>query len=208
MRLYLSSMGVGDHPERLVEVLGAGARVGVVLNAVDDRPDAETQMAWEVEHDELDHLGLRPERLDLRTDTDVERLRTIDALWVRGGNTFVLRAAMARSGADAVIIRRIVDSSLAYAGYSAGAAVLCPDLSPIAEIDDPRAAGPDPLMTGLGILDRPLIPHVGTTAFDEGRLCTSLHERLTSDGVAHHALRDGDALATAAGRLIPVPRRP
>ncbi|GGF26038.1 Type 1 glutamine amidotransferase-like domain-containing protein [Williamsia phyllosphaerae] len=207
MRLYLSSMGVGDHPDRLVEVLGSGASVGVVLNAVDDRPDDETQMAWEVERDELEHLGLLPERLDLRSDTDVERLRTVDALWVRGGNTFVLRAAMARSGADDVIIRRILDSSLAYAGYSAGAAILCADLTLISEIDDPRAAGTDPLMTGLGILDRPLIPHVGTTAFEEGRLCTALHERLTAAGIAHHALRDGDALATVAGRLLPTPRR-
>ncbi len=208
MRLYLSSLGVGDHPAHLVEVTGAAATVGVVLNAIDDRPSSDQELAWEIERDELEHLGLRPVRLDLRDPSSLEQVETINSLWVRGGNTFVLRAAMAQHGADAIIRRRTLDSSLGYAGYSAGAVVLVHDLATIAGIDDPHAAGPDPIMTGLGILDRPLVPHVDSTAYEEGRRCAALDHQLTADGVEHHALRDGDALATTTGPLRLIPRRP
>jgi hypothetical protein len=42
VRLYLSSFGMGDHPEYLLALLGAGSRRAVVIaNAIDDaRPGA------------------------------------------------------------------------------------------------------------------------------------------------------------------------
>ncbi|MGJ0120419.1 Type 1 glutamine amidotransferase-like domain-containing protein [Williamsia sp. MIQD14] len=204
MRLFLTCLGVDGHDDLLVSVTGRGARVGVVLNAIDDRP-SDRVLAGEIERGEIGRLGLRPVELDLRDAADVACLAAVDALWVRGGNTFALRSAMATHGADAVIARRIDDGSLGYAGYSAGAAVLAPDLDAVAEVDDPGVVDV-PIMSGLGILDRPLVPHVGGT-YGEGAACTELSRRLTADGVAHHALRDGDALVTLGGDLRLVPRR-
>ena len=39
MRLYLSSAGLGDHPERLVELLRGGRRAAVSANALDRSPE-------------------------------------------------------------------------------------------------------------------------------------------------------------------------
>ena len=58
-------------------------------------------------------------------------------LWVRGGNTFVLRAQLARSGGDVVLDRLLRDDALVYAGYSAGACVLAPSLVGLEFTDDP-----------------------------------------------------------------------
>lgn len=198
MRLFLTCLGVDGHDDLLVSVTGRGATIGVVLNAIDDRP-SDRALAGEIEHGEMTRLGLRPVEIDLREPADVARLATVDAIWVRGGNTFALRSAMAAHGADTVIARRIGDGSLGYAGYSAGAAVLAPDITVVAEVDDPSVVAA-PIMSGLGVLDRPLIPHVDGT-YAEGAACTELSRRLSSEGVSHHALRDGEALVTLGGHL-------
>lgn len=198
MRLFLASLGVGDHPGALVDIVGAGARIGVVVHAVDDRPAADQILAMELESAEMARLGLRPVPLTLTTSPGVARLDDVDALWVRGGNTFVLRAALAAAGADAVIVDRVRTGRLAWAGYSAGAAVLAPDLGYVADVDDPDAAGTALVTTGLGLVDRPVVPHVDGT-YDEGLRCAELSDRLTRDGVAHHRIGDRDALTVVDG---------
>ncbi|MGZ8176609.1 Type 1 glutamine amidotransferase-like domain-containing protein [Williamsia sp. SKLECPSW1] len=199
MRLFLASLGFGDHPDRLVDVVGPRARVGVVVNAVDDRP-GDRGPATEVESDEMRRLGLRPVPVDVREPHDVARLDDLDALWVRGGNTFVLRAALAVCAADVAIVERVRAGSLTWAGYSAGAAVLSPDLTYVADVDDPAAAGPAPIVTGLGLVDRPVVPHVDGT-YDEALRCASLSARLTREGVEHHRIGDRDALIVVDGAM-------
>jgi dipeptidase E len=198
MRLFLSSLGFGDHPDALVDVVGAGARIGVVVNAVDDRPAADRALAVEIESDEMTRLGLRPVGLDLRRPGDVRLLDDLDALWVRGGNTFVLRAALAVADADSAIVDRVRAGTLTWAGYSAGAAVLSPDLAYVAEVDDPAAAGPSPVTTGLALLDRPVVPHVDGS-YDEALRCAALSVRLTRDGVDHLRIGDRDAVTVVDG---------
>ncbi|WP_299571279.1 Type 1 glutamine amidotransferase-like domain-containing protein [uncultured Williamsia sp.] len=198
MRLFLSSLGFGDHPDALVRTVGEGAKIGVVVNAVDDRPASDRDLAVEVESDEMARLGLRPAHLDVRDPDAVHRLDDLDALWVRGGNTFVLRAAFAAAGADAVVVDRVRAGALMWAGYSAGAAVLSPDLRYVAEVDDPSAAGISPVSTGLGLLDRPVVPHVDG-AYDEALRCAALSDRLTREGIAHHRIGDRDALTVVDG---------
>ena len=198
MRLFLSSLGFGDHPDALVRTVGQGARIGVVVNAVDDRPAADRALAVEVESDEMSRLGLRPVHLDVRDPDAAGSLDALDALWVRGGNTFVLRAALAVTGVDTAIVERVRAGTLAWAGYSAGAAVLSPDLRYVAEVDDPAAAGVSPIHTGLGLVDRPVVPHVDGS-YDEALRCAALSDRLTREGVAHHRIGDRDALTVVDG---------
>ena len=54
------------------------------------------------------------------------------------GNTFVLRAQLARSGADRVIEMLVRSGVVAYAGYSAGACLATPTLIGLDASDDPR----------------------------------------------------------------------
>lgn len=198
MRLFLSSLGFGDHPDALVDVVGQGARIGVMVNAVDDRPSSDRDLAVEVESHEMTRLGLRPLHLDVRDPDALDRLDDLDALWVRGGNTFVLRAALAVAAADTAIVERVRAGTLVWAGYSAGAAILSPDLRYVAEVDDPSAAGPSVVHTGLGLLDRPVVPHVDGS-YDEALRCASLSDRLTREGVAHHRIGDRDAVTVVDG---------
>lgn len=198
MRLFLASLGFGDHPDALVRIVGRDARIGVVVNAVDDRPASDQRLAVEVESDEMSRLGLRPSHLDVADPESVSRLDALDALWVRGGNTFVLRRALAVGGLDTAIADRVRAGTLAWAGYSAGAAVLSPDLDYVGEVDDPAAAGPVPITTGLGVLDRPVVPHVDGS-YDEALRCAALSDRLTREGVAHHRIGDRDALTVVDG---------
>jgi dipeptidase E len=181
-----------------VRAVGPAARIGVVVNAVDDRPAADRALATELESDEMSRLGLRPTPVDLRVPDDLALLDDLDALWVRGGNTFVLRAALAVAGADTTIVDRVRAGTLVWAGYSAGAAVCSPDLRYVAAVDDPAAAGASPITTGLGLVDRPVVPHVDGS-YDEALRCAELSARLTAEGIEHHRIGDRDALTVVDG---------
>jgi peptidase E len=65
-----------------------------------------------------------------------EVVASLDALWVVGGNAFVLRRALSQSGLDAVLTRRAGDSAFVYAGYSAGSCVMGSTLRGIELVDD------------------------------------------------------------------------
>jgi len=75
-------------------------RIGVIRNSLDFSNDQERlREGREREFNDLRNLGLFPEELDLRdyfdAQDDLRRVvGEVDALWVVGGNTFVLRRAM------------------------------------------------------------------------------------------------------------------
>lgn len=78
-------------------------------------------------------LGLDPIELDLRAYWDdpdglSAALAEHRMLWVRGGNSFVLRVAMSRAGADAVLSDLLGCDALVCASYSAACCVLEPSL--------------------------------------------------------------------------------
>ena len=67
MRLYLSSFGMGDHPEHLLALAGQGSRRAVVIaNALDDAPPDVRRAGAERELAALTGLGLDAAELDLR----------------------------------------------------------------------------------------------------------------------------------------------
>lgn len=194
MRLYLSSFRIGSHPDRLLELAGSGRRVALICNALDDRPPDIRQAGVAREVDDLTRLGLEVADVDLRHGREaIRQLSTADVLWVRGGNAFVLRQAMADSGADAALVRLLETDAVVYAAYSAGACVLAPDLHGLELVDDLPATR-DPIYSGLGILDRPLVPHVNSPGHPETAACDRLSAQLTAAGQPHWALSDGDVL--------------
>lgn len=200
MRLYLSSFRLGDHSGRLVDLVGSGSRVAVIGNALDTAPAAVRRAGVAREIDDLHDLGLVAEELDLRAPHGVDDLRGYGAVWVRGGNAFVLRQAMATAKADVLLDSLIRADAIVYAGYSAGPVVLAPSLRGIDQVDDISAVE-RPIWAGLGILDRPFVPHVDSPDHPETADCDRLSERLSERGIRHWALRDGDVLVSDRGRV-------
>lgn len=206
MRMYLSSWRTGDHPEQLLALLDTpGAdEVAVIANAVDALPGPQRRAAIEHEISALTALGLRPVELDLRAFFDQPPGRAAAALsrfplvWVRGGNVFVLRHALARSGADQALVERLRQDTIVYAGYSAGACVLAPDLHLLDRCDDPQAVqaayGAPARFDGLALLDYVVVPHIDSPGHPESQILGTVADQYRAQGVAHRTLRDGQAI--------------
>ncbi|WP_037915437.1 Type 1 glutamine amidotransferase-like domain-containing protein [Actinacidiphila yeochonensis] len=205
MRLYLSSFRIGDHPDRLLKLLGAEpGRIAVIANAMDSAPDDVRRAGVERETDALAELGLDARELDLREFFDDRSgrvevvLEAFAAVWVRGGNTFVLRYAMARSGADTALTSRLGQDTIVYAGYSAGPCVLAPSLRGLELSDRPgdvtKTWGDEPVWDGLGILDHAFVPHVDSPCHPGTEVCERVAERYRADHIPHRTLRDGQVL--------------
>ncbi|MEU0540999.1 Type 1 glutamine amidotransferase-like domain-containing protein [Nocardia sp. NPDC005978] len=197
MRLFLSSYRFGAHADRLLAMIGEPGRVAVIANACDAWPSA-WQSAVTSDLFPLRRMGFAPEVVDLREYVGraaaLERTLTgFPLVWVRGGNTFVLRAQFARSGADVVLTRLLERDALVYAGYSAGACVMTPDLHGLESMDDPgevrTACGVEPRWDGLGLVDRPIVPHLDSPTDPDG-LSRKLVRDYLAAGTPHWALTD------------------
>jgi dipeptidase E len=211
MRLYLSSFRLGDRADLLVAMAGHGARVAVIANAMDDAAPDHRRQAVERELVALAELGLRPTEVDLRDHvgdgTGVAAvLDGYEALWLRGGNVFMLRHALRRSGADDVIVGGLDSNAFVYAGYSAGPCALAPSLRGLEAVDDPDAVtrlyGEPPLWDGLRVLDFAFVPHVASPDHPESLALDAVAERYRAAGVPHRTLRDGQVLVVDGDRTI------
>jgi dipeptidase E len=192
MRLYLSSMDLGAQPERLVRLAGRGARAMIVMNALDDFPD-ERRHFFSVGKEALQSLGFTADELDLRTCFDApgrlaRSLESAGLIWVNGGNTFVLRRAMARSGFDSVVRALLDRDELVYGGFSAGVCAIAPSLRGIEFLDDP---GAEPLWEGLGLIEYHVAVHY-RTGDDEPIRKTVRYYR--EHEMPYVALRDGEII--------------
>ncbi|MEI8409555.1 MULTISPECIES: Type 1 glutamine amidotransferase-like domain-containing protein [unclassified Kribbella] len=195
MKLYLSSFRLGNHPERMVAILPPAARVAVICNSIDTEDPAVRREKVADEITWLSELGLQPEELDLRDSTDLlARLTSYDGVWVRGGNVFVLRAALARSGADQILPELIRDEQIVYAGYSAGPCVLAPSLRGLELCDDAQAVDGELIWDGLGLLDHAIVPHLDSPGHPETELLAQVAELYDRTGVPYLPMRDGQAL--------------
>jgi dipeptidase E len=213
MRLYLSSFRLGNKPSELVRLLKGRQRTAMILNA-DDYKNAEDRGAsLERESDDLRGIGLEPIELDLRDyfgkSSELRaRLPSFDLLWVRGGNSFILRRALRQSGGDVVIKDLLARDGLVYGGYSAGAVVLTPSLRGVELVDDPNVVPEGynaPIIWDcLGILAYQLLPHYKSDHPESADTDRSL-EYLVDNHIPFVALRDGEAIVRDGLREIVVP---
>ncbi len=205
MRLYLSSFRVGAASDALVGMVDPPGRAAVVANAMDAATPDVRREAVELEVAALRDLGLDPVELDLRNYVDdgprfATDLVGFQLLWVRGGNVFVLRHALARSRGDDAVRDLLARDALVYGGYSAGPCVLAPTLRGLEHVDDPADVaaaygdGAQVVWDGLGVLDRAFVPHVDSPDHPESAFCDQIAARLRTRGVAHWALSDGEVL--------------
>lgn len=200
MRLFLSSWKLGDSPE-LLDDLANGARTAAVIgNALDALPAPQRQQATGREIAMLCDRGYRATEVDLRdhfgdAGTLAERLSGFGVVWVHGGNPFVLRLAMALSGADGILTDLLYRDALVYAGWSAGACVLSPSLRGLELVDDPADAvtayDRQVRWEGLGLLDYAFVPHY-RSPIPESESIERVVERYDREGVLYRVFRDGE----------------
>jgi dipeptidase E len=209
MRLYLSSFRIGDVPDELLRMAGAGASVAVIANSCDGAPPDVRADAVAGEHERLGALGLRTEEVDLREYADgrgnlAATIAPYDVLWLRGGNVFTLRHAMRASGLDELVLAGLRADGFVYAGYSAGPCVLAPSLRGLEGCDDPDEVtslyGAPPIFDGLGVLDRPFVPHLDSPGHPETEQLTAVSASYAAHGVDHWQLRDGQVLVVDGDR--------
>lgn len=114
----------------LASLISDRKRVAVIRNALDFSNDIERlKRGPDRKFDNLTALRLKPDEIDLReyfqNSRDLQKaLVHFDAAWVIGGNAFISRRAMKESGLDNILINRLEDDELTYAGYSADACVV------------------------------------------------------------------------------------
>lgn len=200
MRLYLSSYRLGAHGTQLGSMVRGERRGWVVSNALDGKDEQRRRRDSAEQIAALADLGLVGEDLDLREHdptTITEAVGEPDFLWVRGGNVFTLRMAMALSGLDDVIVDGLSHDAFVYAGFSAGPCVLAPSLAGL-ELCDPEedclAVHGQVRRDGLGVLDRPVVPHLDSPEHPESALLGEVARRYEAAGTPYWGLRDGQVL--------------
>lgn len=168
MRLFLSSQGFGNHADRLIALMGDNKKVLFVDNAKDGLDKVERSEHIREKKIEYEQLGLMFEELDLRDyfGKKAELKRKLDGtglVFLYGGNTFVLRRAMAYSGLDDLLIEKLMHDECVLAGSSAGAIVAGPSLHGTEYGDPPHKIPPgyqdEVVWKGLGLVDFYIIPH-------------------------------------------------
>lgn len=212
MRLYLSSYRLGDQPSLLRDLVGdSGRRAGLVFNALDHFP--QRLRDFDREAASLADLGFELEELDLRRffsarDELRATLETLDLLWVVGGNTFILARSMMQSRFHDASAELVQAGRLVYAGYSAGACVVGPDLEGVHLMDDPDLIPPDYPATaearGLGWIPWRIVPH-WRSGHPESQAADQAVGFLDAQGQSYKALKDGQVLVCEGGDFRVVP---
>lgn len=203
MRLFLSSQDFGNYPEVLVKLMGQNKKAAFIANAMDDQPEyRDSTLSNKLK--EFRSIGLDAENLDLRDyfgkkNSLEKKLENYGLVWARGGNTFILRRAMAFSGFDEIIKDKLKKDELVYGGSSAGSCVAAKSLKGIDKGDRPNPdvvpeSYPDKqtIWNGLGLVNFMLVPHCGSEWF------ASEADESIKYLKAHHfpykALKDGQVI--------------
>lgn len=162
MALLLLSLGVGAVPDFITTHLDRPAdriSIGYLNDAAGPFGGAEFIAA---ERQRLADLGYPLRDITAADFTDAGAFATaldeVDVVYVAGGSTFALLAALRRHGADAVLIEKVT-AGLPYIGASAGSVVAGPSIEPVSLMDDPADAPDLAGRAGLGLVDTVVIPH-------------------------------------------------
>lgn len=170
MKLYLSSYRV-PVAEKLFALLGTQpeqVKMALIPNAKDYYAERARQFKINDVQTYMENIGLKPEVVDLRDCTPEnikERLAGYDLIWAMGGNTFILRDEMRRSGFEN-IIGELLESGVVYGGDSAGALVVGPSLKGVEHADEPLFAEHQ-IYEGLGVIPYVVVPHADNTDFGD-----------------------------------------
>lgn len=208
MKLYLSSYKVGNETAKLLEMLNGKKKIGYIPNAMDFATDIERRSKSEQgDIQELNALGLEIERIDLKEYFGKElelkkKLEELGAVYVRGGNTFILRQAMKLSGLDNILLG-IKDNNFVYAGYSAGCCVLSPSLESTGMVDSPNIHPyelKEAIWTGLGIIPYNFLAHYDSNHSESADVDKELAFCIEKN-LPYKTVRDGEVIIVSSESL-------
>lgn len=205
MRLYLSSYRIGNHGDRLLELLPDGARAFVIGNGLDGARASTRETVLGRTFSDLAELGIEARELDLRESFNdslgLDHLvQEADLVWACGGNAFTLAMAMDQSGFAGRLREWLDADRIVYAGYSAGAVVAGSTLRGIELVDsaDPQEAvplgyRPDILWTGLGLVPYAVVPHYRSDHWESEKI-EAVVRLCVAEGIPHRTMRDGEVI--------------
>ena len=214
MRLYLSSFRIGNHANKLHELLRGGVRTAVIGNSMDFLNDETRTALMNEEAQRLREIGLDPTEIDLRDYFDSpngleEKLRQFDLVWARGGNAFILRRALKQSGADTMLETLLREDAVVYGGYSAGLCVLTPTLHGLELVDEPDVIPdhyqPEVVWEGMGILPYAAAPHFKSD-HPESEQINDVVNFFLNASMPFVALRDGEVIVRDGNDFVVLPR--
>lgn len=210
MKLYLSSYKIGTEEKFLKSHIEEyGNKIAYISNALDfTNPNIEKineVISSDIKN--LNDIGFDVEVLDLKdyfSDYSngapklKSKLAAISAIWVSGGNTFILRQAMKLSGLDEIIINELSErKDFLYAGYSAGICVLSPDLVHLQTVDNPDELpykeNTETIWEGLNIIDFAILPHYDSDHPESADIDKEI-KFCIENKILFLALRDGEVI--------------
>lgn len=183
-------------------MIAGNKRAALILNARDYFSTEDREAGRIEQTNELKKIGITAAELDLRNyfgrQNDLEKeLEQFDAVWIPGGNSFLLRHTMRESGFDTIIKNLLSEDKIVYAGYSAGIVVLCETLKGIEIVDDIKYVkeiyNVEPVWNGLGILPYSIAPHYKSD-HPESDLIDKLVEYFIKEKIPYKTLSDGDVI--------------
>jgi dipeptidase E len=207
MKFYLSSYKLGNESKKLKEFATKG-KIGYIPNALDFSNATPSKVKVHIEKDleSLQELGLGVETLNLRDyfnkkDELRDKLNELGAIFISGGNVFVLRQAMKLSGLDEIIKELQATDFLAtdflYAGYSAAGCVLSPTLNGYQIVDDatdtPYEDQKEVIWEGLSIIDYAFLPHWDSNHPESADINKEINY-CKENKIPYKAIKDGEVI--------------
>jgi dipeptidase E len=206
MRLFLSSENLGDYQDEFLSLL-EGVKLAYIGNAKDYLSDKDRNEKVLEHQEQFENLGLSFTEIDLR-DFFEEKvpdniLEDFDGIWCAGGNTFLLRSAMYKSGFDNILVEAIQNDSVVYGGSSAGAVIAGPTLRGTDNGDNPdlveQIYEDEVNWNGLNLIDYVVIPHCGSEWF--GVEASKMEKFLSTEKIQFKKLSDGQVIIVNDNRV-------
>lgn len=197
MKLYLSSIRI-PVPEELSKLIAKPLNkvsVALITNAKDYYSQRPKDFIVNDLIEYMEQLGLTVGVVDLSNYSDAEtlksRLSDYDLIWAMGGNTFMLRYEMKRSGFDQ-IIGDLLDEGIVYGGDSAGALVAGSSIAGIESADEPAFAE-EVIEDGMNLVSFVVMPHIDNPEFaDVMPVVKKLHKNMIELKDSEAVIFDGD----------------
>jgi len=201
MKYYLSSYEIGNETEKLKKFVPK-RKIGYIPNARDFTGADPERRAKRNENDmrSLRELGFEVEMLNLQDyfekQSDLKnKLEELGAIFISGGNVFVLRQAMKLSGLDE-ILKELPDSDFLYSGYSAAGCVLAPSLKGmdiVDPLDTPYEKQKEIIWDGLGFVDFRFMPHWDSNHPESADIDKEI-AYCKENNIPYKAIRDGEVI--------------
>lgn len=201
MKLYIASMFLGKDTKLLTDwIREHGNRILLVCNARDHTVDREREHTFnEFNKEKLETVGFKVDYLDLKDyfnkkDELFKLLDDYKAVFVTGGNVFVLRKSYELSGFDEYLINN-KNRDFLYGGYSAGVCILSNTLNGYDLVDSMiNPYNSDEVnTTGVGLLDYMVCPHYKSD-HKECDLVDNMVDYFKENNIKYITLRDGESI--------------